>query len=85
MATYSVTTTAREDRGLAFMLSRENADRAAAGQPPLDLAGFVDKVLRQAFRQYADQADSEDAASIATAFRNAAPAKQATIKAALGL
>lgn len=101
MANLTYTTTAQEDRALVWFLARRNANQLAewqalvaatpAGQTPppqppdLTASDIVSELLKGFLADKFRQAREDDADQIRTAFGNATAAKQAAVKAALGL
>jgi hypothetical protein len=80
-----VTTTARQDTGLAYKLADINAQRAANGQSAITLAQAFNAIVDAALRAYADSADEDERQTVRTAWTNATPAQRAAAKTALGL
>ena len=88
MATYTVTTNAKEEAVIAWDLARRNAERAAEIPPkaPWTAADYVDTILvRRNLKSRQSQMEQDDAARVATAYAAATNATQTTVKTALGL
>jgi hypothetical protein len=85
VATYTVTTTARQDAGLAYKLAEINAQRAAAGQGALTPAQALNIIVDMMLRSYADSADEDERTTVRQAWIDATPAQRAAAKTALGL
>lgn len=85
MATYTVTTTSRQDRAIARALSITNADRLANGQVPLTTEQFVQRLLRDTVQEHIRQEDEIEIAVLAAAYLAATNAVQNNIKSQLGI
>jgi predicted transcriptional regulator len=85
MATYSVTTTAKQDTGLAAYRAEINADRATNGQAALTLAQVADALFGRMLAARADRADEDEKNTIREAWAAASAATKASIKTTLGL
>jgi hypothetical protein len=85
MASYSYTTTTRNDAGLAAFRAYVNALRAANGQAAITLAQAYDAFVNKGLNEWADQADEDERATIRQAWIAATPAQRAAAKTALGL
>ena len=75
MATYSVTTTARQDA----VLTRAAAKRSVT------VAALMNAALMKVLKQYEAEIDADDAQSVGAAYVTASNAVQNQVKAALGL
>lgn len=85
MATYSVTTTAKQDQGLAAYRAEINAQRAAAGQAALTLAQTADTVFGRVLAARADRDDEDKRQRLRDAYATASGATQAQVDALLGV
>lgn len=88
MATYTITTSAAEERGLDYVVAVRNADRAAEVPPksPLTNAEYIDQILvRRSLLAFNQQRKAADAKAVADAYDAANNATQNAVKAALGL
>lgn len=101
MASLTYTTNAQEDRAIAWFLAKRNANQLAdwqaqvaatpAGQTPppqppdLTASDIVSELLRGFLADKLRSARGEDADAVRAAFDSATAAKQAQVKAALGL
>ena len=87
MATYTYTTTTREDAGLAFVLDRVNLARAAENppRPVLTAADYLSARVREILASYQQQRGALDEGAIMEAYRTGDVLKQAAIKVAAGV
>lgn len=88
MATYTITTSAAEERGLDYVVAVRNAERAAEvpPKPPLKNAEYIDQILvRRSLLAFNQQRKAADAKVVADAYDAANNATQNAVKAALGL
>jgi hypothetical protein len=87
MASFTVTSNARQDAGIARTLARVNAERAAQ-RPPLGALTadqYVLATVRAAFDSWTAQSDDEDATTVHLGYTAATPAQRNAARAALGL
>lgn len=75
MATYSITTTARQDAVLAYVAQKRG----------VTVQALVDGELLRVMRRAQNEAEQDDAAVVAAAYLAATNAKQAQVKTALGI
>jgi hypothetical protein len=84
----AITTTARQDQALAFLLTRTNQERAAQS-PPLtalaDVSALLVYILQGALRDYVAQHQGERKNVIAAAVDNATNAQLSAAATALGV
>jgi hypothetical protein len=85
VATYSYTTTARNDSGLAAFLAYVNAQRAANGQGAITLTQAFNALVSKSMNDWADQADEDERQTVRQAWINATTAQRTAAKTALGL
>ena len=88
MATYTIDTSAAEEKGLAFVVAERNAARAAENtpKPALTNAEYLDQILvRRSLLAFRDQMKAAEAKSVGAACDAANNATQNAVKAALGL
>ena len=88
MATYTIDTSAAEEKGLAFVVAERNAQRAAENPPkaPLTNAEYIDQILvRRSLLAFRDQMKAAEANAISAAYDAANNATQNAVKSALGL
>jgi hypothetical protein len=84
--TITITTTAGQDTVLQRLLTKTNANRAAAGQPALaDVPALVVLLLTNNVQAFRDQQISEDASAVADAYVTGDATKRQAIKAAAGV
>ena len=88
MATYTIDTSAAEEKGLAFVVAERNAQRAAETppKPPLTNAEYVDKILvRRSLIAFNQQRKAAEAKQVGDAYGEADSATKNAVKSALGL
>lgn len=85
MASYTVTTNAKQDQGLAAYRADVNAQRVAAGQSALTLPQVADLVFGRTLAGRADRDDEDKRQRLRDAYEGAAPATQAQVDALLGV
>jgi hypothetical protein len=88
MATYTIDTSAAEEKGLNYVVAERNAARAAEvpPKPALTNAEYLDQILvRRSLLAFRDQMKAAEAREIKDAYEAANNATQASVRAALGL
>ena len=88
MATYTIDTSAAEEKGLDYVVAKRNAARAAETppKPALTNAEYLDDILvRRSLKAFNDERKREDAAAVGTAYDAATNATKNQVKALLGL
>jgi len=88
MATYTITTSAAEERGLDYVVAKRNAARAAEvpPKPALTNAEYLDDILvRRSLKAFNEERKREDAAAVGAAYDAANNATQNQVKTVLGL
>ena len=88
MATYTIDTSAAEEKGLNYVVAERNAQRAAENppKPPLTNAEFIDQILvRRSLVAFNQQRKAAQAKQVGDAYGEADNATQNAVKAALGL
>lgn len=85
MASFTITTTAAEDAGIAFALAQFNAERAARGQGPVTAGQYVQARLHDVLQGWASQQNAADPVTLAQAFQQADPTVKAQVKGLLGV
>lgn len=88
MATYTIDTSAAEEKGLAFVVAERNAQRAAETppKPPLTNAEYVDQILvRRSLIAFNQQRKAAEAKQVGDAYGEADSATKNAVKSALGL
>lgn len=83
----SINLNAKRERGLAFVVARINAERAAENPPRAAVTGdqYLDNLILTSADSWADQEADADRDSLREAFRTASPAQRAGVRTALGL
>ena len=88
MATYTIDTSAAEEKGLDYVVAKRNAARAAETppKPALTNAEYIDNILvRRSLKAFNEERKAEDAKAVGTAYDEATNATQNQVKALLGL
>lgn len=88
MATYTIDTSAAEEKGLDYVVAKRNAARAAENppKPALTNAEYLDNILvRRSLKAFNDERKAEDAKSVGTAYDAATNKTQSDVRALLGL
>ena len=88
MATYTIDTSAAEERGLSYVVGKLNDARASMipPKPPLSNADYVDQMLvRAALLEFNRARKAEDSATVGAAYDAATNSVQNQVKALLGL
>ena len=88
MATYTIETSAAEEKGLDYVVAKRNAARAAEvpPKPALTNAEYLDNILvRRSLKAFNDERKQDEAKSVGTAYDAAKNATQNQVKAILGL
>lgn len=85
MATYTLTTSALEDKALQRVLSRENALRAVADppRPQLTAEQLIDGLLRERLRAAVEDMRADERQALIDAYQAAGAATQNQVKALL--
>lgn len=82
---YTFTTTAGSDAVLTFILTKVNAERAAANLPPIpDVQTYLDLLLTNSLQDWARQAHEARQKAACAAYQGLTPEQQDGIKAQLG-
>ncbi len=81
MATLTLTTTVQEDAVIAWVLTKENARRTAAGLPVITFVQY----LQQIISKWEEQFKAADVNTMRAALENATLAEIAAVKATLKL
>jgi hypothetical protein len=85
VATYSYTTDAAEDKGVAFKLAQVNAQRAEQGQGAITATQLMNGLLKDTLAGWTGQARSDEAARLERAYKAADAATQTQVKTLLGV
>lgn len=88
MATYTIETSAAEEKGLNYVVAKRNAARAAEvpPKPALTNAEYLDNILvRRSLKAFNEERKQDEAKSVGTAYDAATNATQNQVKALLGL
>lgn len=87
MATHNLTTTNARETALQAKTDQANARRAAQTPPlaPLTATQYLQARVNDVLDDYVAQEQTTDADTLREAYRNAAPADKAAVKARLGL
>ena len=88
MATYTIDTSAAEEKGLNYVVAERNAQRAAENppKPPLTNAEFIDQILvRRSLVAFNQQRKAAQAKQVGDAYGEADSATKNAVKSALGL
>lgn len=88
MATYTIDTSAAEEKGLNYVVAERNAQRAAENppKPPLTNAEFIDQILvRRSLVAFNQQRKAAEAKQVGDAYGEADSATKNAVKSALGL
>ena len=88
MATYTIETSAAEEKGLDYVVAKRNAARAAEAppKPALTNAEYLDNILvRRSLKAFNKERKQDEAKSVGTAYDEATNATQNQVKAILGL
>ena len=85
MATYTVTTNANEERAIAWLLAKENANRVEAGQSTITAEQLVDGIVRRVLISGLRDVRADDADRVRRAYDAANNATQASVKTTLGV
>lgn len=88
MATYTIETSAAEEKALAYVVAKRNSARAAEVPPkdPLTNTQYLDNILvRRSLLSFKAEMEQEEQKQIADAYAQASNQTQATIKSTLGL
>ena len=88
MATYTIDTSAAEEKGLNYVVAERNAQRAAETppKPPLTNAEYVDQILvRRSLIAFNQQRKAAEAKQVGDAYGEADSATKNAVKSALGL
>lgn len=88
MATYTIDTSAAEEKGLDYVVAKRNAARAAENppKPALTNAEYLDNILvRRSLKAFNEERKQDEAKSVESAFDTASNNTQNQVKALLGL
>ena len=88
MATYTIETSAAEEKGLDYVVAKRNAARAAENppKPALTNAEYLDNILvRRSLKAFNEERKADEAKAVGTAYDKATNATQNQVKALLGL
>lgn len=88
MATYTIETSAAEEKGLDYVVAKRNAARADENppKPPLTNAEYVDQILvRRSLIAFNQQRKAAEAKQVGDAYGEADSATKNAVKSALGL
>lgn len=88
MATYTIDTSAAEEKGLDYVVAKRNAERAAENppKPPLTNVEYIDQILvRRSLKAFNEQRKADESSAVGAAYDAANNATKNAVKAALGL
>ena len=88
MATYTIETSAAEEKGLDYVVAKRNAARAAEvpPKPALTNAEYLDNILvRRSLKAFNEERKRDDAAGVGSAYDAATNNTKNQVKAILGL
>lgn len=82
MASITINTTPAQDAVIQRIVDKVNTERASQNPPlpALDISGYVQHILTEAFKSWKSQQDDEDVSSMKAAWASATPAERNQIR-----